>query len=447
MIASIVPTSSTLLGTPPCEEKTEVLLHRRRVLFARAVSLFGAIACGVQMYETYRVYKSSHVSASSQAWWFCADCCLVLVHLMNASVALGDSVVPAGSTHAQAAVQASRISIQRQTLMIVFSHWLRTNVWVRGDDAVRGAYSFPGGNPLAELVVILLCCFFLLGRASVQQVLIAMPQVSMLLIGDNHGTNLLWDAASSMHFGVTVDSITHLFISVVVTVIALARLPWQLRPQPLDLRVPTLDVVVPQGSPDLVVEVDRHVGRQAAGGSTVPAWVTSIGRHTAAATSVGAQTEPSQDEPWAQDPSTPTAATSSTQTEGSTLTQSHSVGVQTLFQKCRCRSRQHPQRTRPPLAPIDEDEARDHGGVGNSRLLPRCPLRKKASSLRESEPATIHDLDDDDGLESTDPSAGPDVESVPHEEIFFLDDDQNHGLLEVVDLPPRDFGRDVMDQY
>lgn len=178
----------------------------------------------------------------------------------------------------------------------------------------------------------------------------------------------------------------------------------------------------------------------------MPAWVTSIGMHTAAATSVGGQTEPPQDEPWAQDPSTPTAATSSTQTEGSTLTQSQSVGVQTLFQKCRCRSRQQPQRTRPPLAPIDEDEDRDHGGVGNSRLLPRCPLRRKASSSRESEPATIHDLDDD-GLESSAPSAGPDVESVPHEEIFFLDDDQNHGLLEVVDLPPHDFGSDVMDQY
>ena len=70
--------------------------------------------------------------------------------------------VPARSARAQAATLASRISIQRQTLLTIFGAWLRTVLWMRGDDAFREAYNYPGGHPLPLLVIAPLCCYVLL---------------------------------------------------------------------------------------------------------------------------------------------------------------------------------------------------------------------------------------------------------------------------------------------
>ena len=133
--------------------------------------------------------------------------------------------VPAGSARAQSATLASRISIQRQTLLIMFSAWLRTVLWMRGDDAFREAYNYPGGHPLPLLVIAPLCCYVLLGRASPNSVFLMLPQVSMLLVGEHPGTNLLWNAASDTHFVMNLDSAWLVFLAAVVTTIAVARLP------------------------------------------------------------------------------------------------------------------------------------------------------------------------------------------------------------------------------
>ena len=98
----------------------------------------------------------------------------------------------------------------------------------------------------------------------------------------------------------------------------------------------------------------------------------------------------------------------------------------------------------------------EHGDFGNSRL--RCPLRRKPTSVREPEFASISDLDGHGPRSLTAPatytrklashfdapSAGPDSAAI--QEMFWSDDDESHGILEVEDLPPRYFGSDIKDQ-
>ena len=99
---------------------------------------------------------------------------------------------------------------------------------MRGDDAFREAYNYPGGHPLTALALPALCCYFLLGRASLNSVLLMLPQVSMLVVGEDSGTNLLWNAASDTHFVLNVDFVGQVVFAVFFTVIVVARLPRQL---------------------------------------------------------------------------------------------------------------------------------------------------------------------------------------------------------------------------
>ena len=88
---------------------------------------------------------------------------------------------------AQAATLVSRSACEQLTLLSLFSQWVKTLMWVRGDDAVREAYSYPGAHPVFSVLVPAFCCKILFGRASPNSVLLTIPQLSIALAGERHG--------------------------------------------------------------------------------------------------------------------------------------------------------------------------------------------------------------------------------------------------------------------
>ena len=144
-------------------------------------------------------------------------------------------------------------------------------MWVRGDDPVREAYSYQGGHPFLGPAAYLLVCKMLLGNVSANVVLLNMPVLTMLLIGEHDGVDLIsvviWDPA----FGTSLPYASHplvkwlppsvstqVVLPLVATVIAVSGSDHHL-PQQLGLQsratMQTIGAVVPEEGQELVVKV------------------------------------------------------------------------------------------------------------------------------------------------------------------------------------------------
>jgi len=377
MISSL-PGSGAWIGTQTCDHEKEILLHRRRVLFARATLFVGVPICVKHVREVYRAYESSTVSGRAQAVMLFAVCCVLFVVLSNVIVAVMESGMQAGSTHAKAAALASRLGCQRQYLLLLFSQWLSTLVWVRGDDVVRAAYVYPGGHPLLAILLPPLICKVFFGNTSANSLLLPFPHMSALLVGERDDSTLAWDAASRMEF----SWFWQVYVMVVITALALFRLPQQLGPQ-CPAATQTIGAVVPEMQVDIALQIS--------------------------ATTSGDKEEPCHDD------------SSSTMETGPAWQETVSRAAQTTFHQpfrtCNRRrailaARIHPKE----IAPIDEEEVHLDSQDLDHRW--RCSHRKSKDGWRDfrESSGTVPDLSPwiaDRDLPTAAPSAGPATEHRP----------------------------------